>query len=719
MEGVGVAEETGYVSLKDFRVVLGKRCGDFVAEEADGCFALCFWLYIDKCASYPSPILNQKHPGIDDGAPFLWLDEEKKLKLSPVLLLHEEAWGLSMSMLRMTAPCASSPIEFPVKKWVYVGCEVLPNYVRLHVDGSIVGEKPLSCSNKSACADIMGKLSLACPYETEENLHGYIHGHDVLFQSPDIQHHYTKDPPVHLSIDDLNASEIEEDSDGVWSIVGGKASCRRIFSMDITLMDALGCPVNRELEVVASLVYADNEVTVEDTADAEPPLLMSYDGIEYACRDRPCKLINGRASFKLKISQLSSKCDNRLFQIMFHIPQMGRYPFFKALSLPIRCISRSKTSRTVALTSRKSSNRNHYINRCESSSLDDGSMELVPNIIREAKPSPSSKRIKLGNDVPLAMFKEELKQANKGHGSIALSSNGDDAHEMSMNQRPDDQYMAENNSSSSDNGDTTNCGLKSIPSPISDLIIFKYCLGSLAERFHLLKEIAITASEEQLENFAKQVSLFSGCLHHWHQIRMAKRLVEEGIQVWTSLPKNDDHHVPWENLVLEINDQFMKIAGCTRALTIQDFECLRRIAGCRNNLVSQEDFERIWSWLYPVAFTLSLATVKSMWSCTFPVWMEGFITKEEAETALQNSGGLQDPGTFVLRFPTSRSWPHPDAGNLVVTYIGSDYTIHNRLLSLDFIISSSSCKMTSKLLQELLLEEPELSKLGRVVRNHL
>lgn len=80
-----------------------------------------------------------------------------------------------------------------------------------------------------------------------------------------------------------------------------------------------------------------------------------------------------------------------------------------------------------------------------------------------------------------------------------------------MNSRPENHYGAENNSSSSDNGEATN----SSSSPISDVIIFKYCLGDLAERFHLLKEIAISATEEQLESFARQVSLFSGCLHHW------------------------------------------------------------------------------------------------------------------------------------------------------------------------------------------------------------
>jgi hypothetical protein len=72
-----------------------------------------------------------------------------------------------------------------------------------------------------------------------------------------------------------------------------------------------------------------------------------------------------------------------------------------------------------------------------------------------------------------------------------------------------------------------------------------------------------------------------------------------------------------------------------------------------------------------------------MWSSTSPKWIEGFITKEEAESSLQGPRGVQEPGTFILRFPTSRSWPHPDAGSLIVTYVGSDCTLHHRLLSLE------------------------------------
>lgn len=111
---------------------------------------------------------------------------------------------------------------------------------------------------------------------------------------------------------------------------------------------------------------------------------------------------------------------------------------------------------------------------------------------------------------------------------------------------------------------------------------------------------------------------------------------------------------------------------------------LRRISGCQEYL-AQENFERMWCWLYPVAFTLSRQWINAMWSSLSPKWIEGFITKEEAELSLQGPTGLQEPGTFILRFPTSRSWPHPDAGSLVVTYVGSDCSLHHRLLLLDHI----------------------------------
>lgn len=49
---------------------------------------------------------------------------------------------------------------------------------------------------------------------------------------------------------------------------------------------------------------------------------------------------------------------------------------------------------------------------------------------------------------------------------------------------------------------------------ISDLAIFKYCLGGLTDRALLLKEVATSASEEDLLRLAHEVSLYSGCYHH-------------------------------------------------------------------------------------------------------------------------------------------------------------------------------------------------------------
>lgn len=57
-------------------------------------------------------------------------------------------------------------------------------------------------------------------------------------------------------------------------------------------------------KVVATLVYSDDGTPVEKPVDADAALLTSYDGIEYASSDRPSKVISGRASFKLKISQV-------------------------------------------------------------------------------------------------------------------------------------------------------------------------------------------------------------------------------------------------------------------------------------------------------------------------------------------------------------------------------------------------------------------------------
>ncbi|VFQ80761.1 unnamed protein product [Cuscuta campestris] len=723
---MGFLELGSYVPLKDLRVEISEVEG----RGANGGFTLCFWLYLNNATPLPSAILLQEHPDIACNAPFLILDEQNRIMIFPLFFLHQEASVASNAISWKQVPSASTKKQFPVKKWVHISCEISQVLLRLHIDGEIIGEMhSTSPVNSDFHSDISRKVSLCCIKGNNGALQGYMYGLGLFSEVPSIQSHCFKDSPIQLSIDSSSAYEIDEDVDGVWNIVGGKASCRKKFSLDVMLLDALGRPVNEEGEVVASLVYADSEEPVEKPSDAEAPLLSSYDGVESTSSDRPSKLIQGRASFKLKISQLSSKCNNRLFRVKFYIPKMGRYPFFEALSTPIRCVSRCRPVRSSSATWKKSPSSIHSLNRSQSPVLDGGASDVLYNIVHEAKQSPSSKRVKLGQDISLSLLKDEddcmLKEAEvESNSHVWTTTNEDNVACMNgiVGREESHDDGAENFSFDSENSEATNLvpgNFSPRMGPISDLVVFKYCIGGVSERCGLLKELALTYEDEALGSFSEQVSLFTGCSHHKRQILMSKRLIDIGIKCWTLISKSSEN-VLWDDMISWLKDHFLKLTFCrTRCLTRQDFEILRRIAGCQDMTVCQENFEKMWCWLYPVAFTLSQKQSNSLWSSVSPKWIEGFITKEEAESSLRQGpgggGGLQPPGTFILRFPTSRSWPHPDAGTLLVTYVATDYTIHHRLLSPDYYLYSSK-EMSDRSIQEMLLTEPELSCLGRAMR---
>lgn len=59
------------------------------------------------------------------------------------------------------------------------------------------------------------------------------------------------------------------------------------------------------LQITASLVYADNGAPIQKTQDnTEAPLLVGCEGLEYPSTEKPVALFFGRATFKLKISQV-------------------------------------------------------------------------------------------------------------------------------------------------------------------------------------------------------------------------------------------------------------------------------------------------------------------------------------------------------------------------------------------------------------------------------
>ena len=86
-----------------------------------------------------------------------------------------------------------------------------------------------------------------------------------------------------------------------------------------------------------------------------------------------------------------------------------------------------------------------------------------------------------------------------------------------MEGRPENHEDADNSSTDSENTEERVSNFRTLSSraySISDVTIFKYCLGSLTDRAVLLKEVAISSSEDELLKFAHEVSVYSGCSHH-------------------------------------------------------------------------------------------------------------------------------------------------------------------------------------------------------------
>ncbi|KAK8950491.1 hypothetical protein KSP40_PGU009931 [Platanthera guangdongensis] len=705
----GKCGEEEYSMLNDVRISLD-RDRDVGEDVGSAGFSLCLWIYLLKSAR-PSVILRQIVEESDDEVPFLVISEGNKLTLFPLMFLLNEASLLFSSYPWSDIRHITSESEFPLERWVHIGCKVTTDYICLYLNGELADNMPLSSSSDDHNCDKLKKVFLAGS-RNDGKLLGFVYNACVLPLATSIKDDFAKNPPVKLSLNDSCASDaLEVDSDGILNVVGGKASCRRNFSLDIILLDAAGRTVPKDMEIIASLVYADNGAPVERTCDnPEAPLLMGCEGLEYPSTERPVALFLGRASFKLKISQLSSKSDNRLFSVCFRASRSKCYPFFEVYSPPIRCISRNRCVRPVVIGKRQML-ATSICDRAPSPRINDrfqerqesfgnGHAEIVSH--RKHANGLSSKRSKVGSDNSWRQVQQNgnLEQDKK-------------AFRMSIEAKSNNLDGTDSCPSDSESIDARNSEVKWIRKSIdatSDLVIFKYCLEGTYERSLLLKEIITSSSNEDLVNFAEQVCLYSGCLHHRYPILISKQLVHEGNDTWNSICQNGSCSL-WTTAAFEINKRFMSISrSTTRGLSEKDLEVLRGIAGCGEEL-GVENFNRMWQWLYPVAITLSEVQLIGMWECTLPKWIDGFITVEEAEASLKGPRGIQKPGTFVIRFPTSRSWPHPDAGSLVVTYISANFSIHHKLLSIDHSNESGS-----ELIQNLLLKEPELSQLGRVVR---
>lgn len=93
---------------------------------------------------------------------------------------------------------------------------------------------------------------------------------------------------------------------------------------------------------------------------------------------------------------------------------------------------------------------------------------------------------------------------------------GDNAFEATEEGKPENLDESDNTLSDTESVQARklNSVLTSSYNTISDFTIFKYCLGGINDRLLLLKEIVSSATNQEIMNFAQQITIYTGCSHH-------------------------------------------------------------------------------------------------------------------------------------------------------------------------------------------------------------
>ncbi|KAI5078231.1 hypothetical protein GOP47_0005902 [Adiantum capillus-veneris] len=720
----GISGDEDYWSLDELCLPLSSAS----SLHPDGSFTLCLWIYFLKSAKL-GPVLRMVCSNSKMERTLLTLDHNKFLTLS--------SWnGVAVSAQQIC----------PMEKWVHIGCEFGKDVIRLHMDGLVVAET--SISRLEPCSTYQTILVMGGDgHKNADCLQGYAHYVQVLPQ-PTVTNHYVKHPPLELSLDGSTGAsddlELEEGGDGIWSVVGGKASCRRNFSLDVVLLDALGRAVHKDMEIIALLVYADNGVPVEKPKDdSEAPLLTTFDGVEFPSTERPIKLLHGRASFKLKISQLSSKCDNRLFRVCFDSLNPSNFPFLRVFSRPIRCVSRNRNSRVSAATWK----RPHIVTET-SWPPEETTLEIPPLHPSSSFTGQATSRGNLGlYSYKRPRFLSEVSSTLPDHlvascdnstysttcsikvpvltmpGDLHIGSsllNIDCyanervfapqtplAHSMATDSLVVVDRYTKQERHEEDNDVQKLEFFKSIHAEgLSDFLVFKYSLENTRSRAAFLRGVATCWSDQDLLDFSQRVSRATSCKHTGHQIVIAKKLINDGNEAWNQIQRRA-YPVPWNIVVEYVERHFQTLSGSKkRCFSSKDKSFLRHLTTC-NDYVRREDFDRLWYWIYPVSLSMLNPRVQKTWEVQEPKCILVMVSRQEVEASL-TSQVLVKPGTFILRFVSTCSWPHPDAGGLIVSYIGSDLRVHHKLVSLDLVsrLSAGDDKPLSELISGEELMQP-------------
>jgi hypothetical protein len=206
--------------------------------------------------------------------------------------------------------------------------------------------------------------------------------------------------------------------------------------------------------------------------------------------------------------QLSSNSDDRLFWIKFGIRNAKDYPFLQAVSNPIRCISVSPEVQPVSVTPKRLTNIDH-LSSTESPDLLQNTSSVKRIRLGKESVSGSEESYQQCNSHPQTsrqVYSESLFYKNFGYISynfyrfcIVCCEKFENGNGMRLHEEDNSSIDSENSE---------------MRYTISDSTIFKYCLGNLIDKALLLKEITNNSSDDEVLEFANQVSLYSGCSHH-------------------------------------------------------------------------------------------------------------------------------------------------------------------------------------------------------------
>mmetsp|Transcript_1260 Transcript_1260/g.4469 ORF Transcript_1260/g.4469 Transcript_1260/m.4469 type:complete len:818 (-) Transcript_1260:275-2728(-) len=260
----------------------------------------------------------------------------------------------------------------PVGKWILMRLQLSNSALSLTVDGSVVEttastllgavkdaeSKKLTLNGCAGSKDLLWTCGLVSqPSSSAEDEKEVMASGTPLILG--LNNDALQDLEVSTTAEHEEAAGMEEQT--MFVVVGGKASCRRKFTMEVVVKDANGEIVRNgvcdDMVLVADLRFATSGRPL--LSDAEPALLTTFDGVEYCSTARPTRVKDGIANFKFTISRLSSKCGNQLFSIRFRLTEASlkegssvkfeTFPgFLQTKTRPILSVSRKRMPQSRA-----------------------------------------------------------------------------------------------------------------------------------------------------------------------------------------------------------------------------------------------------------------------------------------------------------------------------------------------------------------------------------